>query len=540
MKTIRLLFTGAGRRIELVQAFKQAALVADINLKIYGVDMTNSAPALAFCDFTRLVCGMRESGYIDELLKICVDDKIDMLIPTIDTDLLVLAQNKHRFESIGTKVLVSAEDKIAICRDKNLTADFFVDCGLKAPITVADYNNYECTFPCFIKPKDGSSSINAFKVNNQEELLVYSHLVKDYIIQPFIDGTEYTVDVFCDYDGNPVTIIPRIRLAVRAGEVLKTQIVLDEKIIKETRHIIKKFKPCGPMTVQLIREKKSGDDYYIEINPRFGGGSTLSMKAGSQSAAVVLGMIEGKKYPFSNASVLDNAIYSRFDQSVCVSNTFNAERVRGVIFDLDDTLYSEKMYVRSGYKAVAKYLGRPDAEARLWELFQDGKPAIDCYLAEHGLLDEKAACITSYRNHIPEIELYPEVKELLQHLKQRNIKVGIITDGRIESQNNKIDALGLRELVDDIIITDEFGGEQFRKPCDIAYRIIQRRWKLSFEELVYVGDNAGKDFVAPRGLGMYSVWFDNADGLYRYECNNESYVKIISLRELWDMFVNAP
>ncbi len=536
MKTIRLLFTGAGRRIELVQAFKQAALAADINLKIYGADMTNSAPALAFCDFTRLVCGMREDGYIDELLKICVDDKIDMLIPTIDTDLLVLAQNKHRFENVGTKVLVSAEDKIAICRDKNLTADFFVECGLKAPATVADYNNYECTFPCFIKPKDGSSSINAFKVNNQEELLVYSHLVKDYIIQPFIDGTEYTVDVFCDYEGNPVTIIPRIRLAVRAGEVLKTQIVLDEKIIEETRSIIEKFKPCGPMTVQLIREKKSGDDYYIEINPRFGGGSTLSMKAGSQSAAVVLGMLDGKKYQFSNAEVLDNAIYSRFDQSVCVSSTFNAEKVKGVIFDLDDTLYPEKMYVRSGYRAVAKYLGRPDAEARLWELFQEGKPAIDCYLEEQGLLDEKVACVATYRNHMPEIELYLGVKELLQNLKQRNIKIGIITDGRVEGQNNKIDALGLRELADDIIITDELGGEQFRKPCDIAYRIIQRRWKLLFEEMVYVGDNAGKDFVAPRSLGMHSIWFDNEDGLYRAACENVAVVKVVSFEKLQKLF----
>lgn len=536
MKTIRLLFTGIGRRIELVQAFKQAALASDINLKIYGADMSNSAPALVFCDFTRLVCGMRESKYIDELLKICAEDKIDMLIPTIDTDLQILAQNKHCFENIGTKVLVSAEDKIAICRDKNLTAKFFIDCGLKAPITVADYNNYEYTFPCFIKPKDGSSSINAFKVNNQEELLVYSHLIKDYIIQPFIDGTEYTVDVFCDYEGNPVTIIPRIRLAVRAGEVLKTQISLDEKIIEETRRIIEKFKPCGPMTVQLIREKKSGDDYYIEINPRFGGGSTLSMRAGSQSAVAVLGMLEGKKYPFSNVSVLDNAIYSRFDQSVCVSSTFNAERVKGVIFDLDDTLYPEKMYVRSGYKAVARYLGRPDAETRLWELFMDGKPAIDCYLAEQGLLDEKTACITTYRKHVPEIELYPKVRELLQNLKRKNIKVGIITDGRVEGQNNKIDALGLRELVDDIIITDELGGEQFRKPCDTAYRIIQRRWKLPFEELVYVGDNVGKDFVAPRSLGMCSIWFDNADGLYRDACANEEVVKIDSVSMLRKFF----
>lgn len=97
-------------------------------------------------------------------------------------------------------------------------------------------------------------SINAFKVEKKSELKVYAEQVGDYIIQPFIEGTEYTVDIFCDYDGNPISIVPRIRVAVRAGEVLKTKIVMDDKIIEECRKLVAGFQPCGPMTVQLIRE----------------------------------------------------------------------------------------------------------------------------------------------------------------------------------------------------------------------------------------------------------------------------------------------
>lgn len=82
---------------------------------------------------------------------------------------------------------------------------------------------------------------------------VYVEQVGDYIVQPFIEGTEYTVDIFCDYEGNPVYITPRIRPAVRSGEVLKTEIALDEMIIAECRELIAGFQPCGPMTVQLIR-----------------------------------------------------------------------------------------------------------------------------------------------------------------------------------------------------------------------------------------------------------------------------------------------
>ena len=97
---MNILFTGVGRRIELLQAFRNAALVLNKNLKIYGADMAGTAPALAYCDYTRKAAPMKDSGYIDNLLQICADDHIDLLIPTIDTDLLVLSENKEKFEVI--------------------------------------------------------------------------------------------------------------------------------------------------------------------------------------------------------------------------------------------------------------------------------------------------------------------------------------------------------------------------------------------------------------------------------------------------------
>lgn len=122
---MNILFTGVGRRIELIQAFRNAALVLNKNLKIYGADMAGTAPALAFCDFTRKVVAMKDPAYIDNLISICTNDHIDILIPTIDTDLLVLAQNKEKFEAIGTRVMISEPDKVLICRDKNNTSHVF-------------------------------------------------------------------------------------------------------------------------------------------------------------------------------------------------------------------------------------------------------------------------------------------------------------------------------------------------------------------------------------------------------------------------------
>ncbi len=503
---MRILFTGVGRRIELLQAFRNAALVLKKELKIYGADMAGTAPALAYCDFKRRVVAMKDPGYIDNLLDICLSDHIDLLIPTIDTDLLILSENTDKFEAIGTQVMISAPDKIRICRDKNNTAQFFAECGLHAPIPVNNWKEYKSGFPAFIKPKDGSSSINAFKVENEEELEVYAGQVKDYIIQPFVSGREYTIDIFCDWNGNPISIVPRERLQIRAGEVLKTQICMDSTMIEESKTLCSSFKPCGPMTVQLIRDDV-GVDWYIEINPRFGGGAPLSMKAGARSAEVILKLMDGDTV--EEQEIADGAIYSRFDQSVCI--TEGKGQVKGVIFDLDDTLYSEKEYVRSGYKAVSNYLGG-EYEEKLWGFFEEGKPAIDELLKELGRENEKSKAVAVYRSHKPSIHLYPGVVETISNLKARGVKVGIITDGRPEGQHNKLEALGLK--VDDVIITDELGGIQFRKPCDIAFRIMMMRWRLNPADVVYVGDNPAKDFQAPQQLGMRSIWFKNAGGLY--------------------------
>ncbi|MCM1266993.1 MAG: ATP-grasp domain-containing protein [Bacteroidales bacterium] len=522
MRELRILFTGTGRRVELMQAFYQAAFRLGVLLKLYGADMAGTAPALAFCDYSRKICAMKDKDYIPQLLEICKRDRIDLVIPTIDTDLLALSENREAFREAGVRVMISSPDMIGLCRDKNKTTAFFHACGLKAPETVNDYRLYAGSYPCFIKPKDGSSSIDAYKVEDAGQLAAYAAKVGDPVIQPYIDGKEYTVDIFCDMEGEPIYITPRERLAVRSGEVLKTRIALDERIIAECRELVRQFQPCGPITVQLIRQKETGDDYYIEINPRYGGGAPLSMKAGADSAEMTLRLLLGEKPGFQSGGVQDGAVYSRFDQSIriaCESRPVEGKtrKISGVIFDLDDTLYEEKEYVRSGFCAVAAFLGEEKAADRLWQYFTEGKNAIDELLRKLGRETEKEACLHTYRFHEPEISLYEGAADLLARLRGDGIRVGIITDGRPEGQRGKLKALGIDLPAEDIIVTDELGGAQFRKPCDIAFRILQRRWGLPFEELVYIGDNPDKDFRAPMQLGMESVYFENRDGLYYRE-----------------------
>ena len=223
-KELKILFTSIGRRVELVQQFRSAAAKLGIRLQIIGADITTTAPALAFCDQTVIVPRITDSRYIPTLVEFCQSKCVDALIPTIDTDLLLLAEKKSLFSAVGTTVFISNPDKIRLCRDKRNTVDYFHALGLHAPSACDAVSLYKGGFPAFIKPVDGSSSIGANRANSMDELQFFASQLSEYVIQPFISGTEYTVDVFCDLNGLPIYITPRIRQAVRAGEVLKSQI----------------------------------------------------------------------------------------------------------------------------------------------------------------------------------------------------------------------------------------------------------------------------------------------------------------------------
>ncbi|GHU79943.1 hypothetical protein AGMMS49992_32490 [Clostridia bacterium] len=530
---MNILFTCVGRRVELIQAFRAAADNLAIRLRIYGSDTDINAPAAFFCDQYIQSCIIIEPQYIKTLVQICKNEQVDAVIPTIDTDLIILSESKDLFLEVGTRVIVSDIDTILLCRDKSKTVDFIHSCGLLAPNAVDDMMEYSGKLPCFIKPKDGSSSINAFRIDKKEDLVLYTTKINDYLIQPYIKGKEYTVDILCDFEGNPIHITPRERLRIRSGEVIQTIIVQDERIVEECKIILSAIQFIGAITIQLIREEITGNDYFIEINPRFGGGAPLSMKAGADSACSLLRILNGETIVYQS-EVNTGEIYSRYDQSIRIRSC--DLKIEAVVFDLDDTLYSEKDYIRSGFCAVACYLHIDSAEKKLWASFIRKEPAIDALLIEEGIYTDKLKeeCIHLYREHKPSIRLYDGVEQMLIGLREQGVKIGLLTDGRSEGQRAKIKVLHLTEYVDEIIVTDELGGIQFRKPNDVAFRVIQRRFGIPFERMGYIGDNAVKDFLAPLSLGMSCIHVNNSDGLYHRtaDCRVKSLDNIIDVMKI--------
>ena len=191
--------------------------------------------------------------------------------------------------------------------------------------------------------------------------------------------------------------------------------------------------------------------------------------------------------------------------------------MKAVVFDLDDTLYSEKEYVKSGYFAVSQMLPQiKNAEAKLWKLFEDKKSAIDELLISEGIYSDelRQKCLETYRFHLPTIHLYDGVVEMLTLLRKRGLLLGIITDGRPEGQWAKIRALKLTQYINHIIVTDELGGVEYRKPNKKAFVLLKELFNVRFSEMCYVGDNIRKDFIPCEQLDIKPIYFVNKDGLY--------------------------
>lgn len=316
---INILILSAGRRVELVKCFKEAAKELNIKSDIVTADISETAPATYFGDKNYIIPRIGERNYIDSIIEICREEKIKLIVPTIDTELAILAENKELIEeNTNAKVLVSSKEVINICRNKINTSVFFEENGFGVPRLITDYHlstgNYK--FPLFIKPLDGSSSINTFRVNNRLHLDFFIKYVKNPIIQEFIEGKEYTIDAFMDFEGNPITIVPRERIATRSGEISKGKIVKDRELIDEIKKVISVLRPIGHITFQCM--KTLDGIKFIEINPRFGGGAPMSIKAGANSPMNLYKLLIEEKLTY-NEDYEDNMMALRFDDSIFIN-----------------------------------------------------------------------------------------------------------------------------------------------------------------------------------------------------------------------------
>lgn len=276
-----ILLTSAGRRVELMQAFQDSLKERMTSSRVYCADLKpDLSSACAAADSPYSLPRVTSPDYPQALLSLCRELDIALVIPTIDTELLVMAQQKAAFAEQGVTLVVSDERLIALCRDKRLTPRLYAELGID---TLAIFDPAALTFPCFTKPAGGSSSIGAFRLDRADEIDQGMRDDPDrmYMDLASPDWGETTVDIYCDRAGEVMAIVPRQRIETRAGEVSKgctRRGWLHAYLAARLKRI-----PggVGCLTLQVFTDDVAQRCYAIEINPRFGGGYPLSYAAGA-------------------------------------------------------------------------------------------------------------------------------------------------------------------------------------------------------------------------------------------------------------------
>ncbi len=316
---MNILITSAGRRVSLVKAFQKElkdlvpeglVMTTDFNIELSAAcHVSDKAFKMPLVD---------DENYINLLVDLCLKNNIKLIIPTIDTELLLLAKNAKTLIKRGITPIISSIDFINICRDKRKMNLFFKENKIQV---AKEFSKYDYKLPLFIKPLNGSRSLDTFIINKHEELTEYHFknenlMFLEYLDQKYFD--EFTCDLYYDKNSNLKCVVPRKRIEVRDGEVNKGITDRNELIEHIQTNLSHIEGAMGCLTSQFFKHKYNGIIYGIEVNARFGGGYPLSYLSGANYVKwIIEEYLFDKEIDFYNGWE-DKLLMLRYDDEILV------------------------------------------------------------------------------------------------------------------------------------------------------------------------------------------------------------------------------
>jgi carbamoyl-phosphate synthase large subunit len=295
---MNLLFTNAGRRTYLIEYALQLAEEDGYDLTIFAGDVSKDTAAFSVSDkviqvLTPYVTG-NEENYLDTLEAICKEHKIDVIIPLMDFELPVLSENKARFIQTGTRIWVSDFNVIDQCLDKKKNYQWCLANDIKVPKSWWSAEEAEDIkqVPVIKKAILGSGSVGLEIIRDFAALKNVDF--DTFFLQAFVEGREVGMDIFNDYEGNFLSAHFREKMAMRAGETDKARSFNNEDFFEMAKGLSAKFMHTGNMDIDFM-ESKTGEIYFIDFNPRFGGGYPFTHHSGLNYLKAIIDISMGNK-----------------------------------------------------------------------------------------------------------------------------------------------------------------------------------------------------------------------------------------------------
>lgn len=330
--SLNVLITAGSRRVPLVQSF-QRALRATGGGAVVVADVNPLSPAVYMADRSHQVPLATDPRYIDAIRRICEAERIGLVIPTIDDELTLFAEAAESFAAAGTRVAVSPTETTETCNDKYATWRVLSSRSLPVATTCLPTELPDAVeFPLFIKPRVGRGGVGAFVVRNQHELQFFLHYVSQPILQPYLHGPEFTIDLCCDFNGRVLSVVPRERVLIRAGVVDRGRTVHDPALIALAVACADAVPFVGAVNIQC--RVVDGRPVIFEINPRFSGGIPLTIMAGADFPRMLVQLARGRRVASSIGRFQDGLWMTSYETSVFVPEAsigFSSDQLTPVI-----------------------------------------------------------------------------------------------------------------------------------------------------------------------------------------------------------------
>jgi carbamoyl-phosphate synthase large subunit len=307
---MNILILSVGTRNKIVQYFKKEL---DGKGLVIATDASELAPALYDADKHYIVPRIDADEYIGTIKKICIENNVKGLLSLIDPELSILAKAKQEFIDIGVTPIISDLNQVDLCFDKFLFNERLKKLGFNAIRSYIDkeqfFHDVEkgiISYPVFVKPICGSASINISKAHSKEEVEFLFKRYDNLMIQEFMNGKEFGVDVYIDMISNkPTAVFIKEKLLMRAGETDKSVSVHDKELEAIIIKFVSKMEFKGVIDIDIF---KVNNKYYIsEVNPRFGGGYPHAYECGVNIPNMIVNNLEGKE---------NQGVFHQYDEDV--------------------------------------------------------------------------------------------------------------------------------------------------------------------------------------------------------------------------------
>lgn len=299
----------------------QCKYLQKLGIRVVTVDIDPLSVGFYFSDRAYTVPRVDEPHYVEQLLEICRNEQVDALLPALDEELILISEARQYFNQVGTTLLLSSTDTLKVCTDKLVTFEFFEKHSIPT-ISTLDGDNIQIediqTYPQIIKPRSGRGSTNVFLARNWQEVGFFAKYVGNAVVQPFIAGVEYTIDVVADWSSELLIVSPRKRIATDSGISYKGVTAWHEAVVPWISLIVKELSIVGPANIQCFL---TADEqvYFTEVNARLAGSAILSVAAGIPLFEYIVAILQNKAVPPIIKPLVENSIMLRYWEELYIT-----------------------------------------------------------------------------------------------------------------------------------------------------------------------------------------------------------------------------